>query len=203
MRVVYREMEYCHLAACRARRNCCLRRNSFYMWLLCGPDSAASANNSDKSVVVFSSPAWYGITRCHSASISGDSTPLLFVSPCFEFFVFCYRRMFSRRLPEIRLFYSFSSGGESVPRTHTCPRLLLLACPRLLLFFSCRASRGYASKVPYMVVPGNHEAECHSPACLFSRRKLRVRSYVAGNTRVHRHECFCSRVLSELIGRYD
>ncbi|CAN0369496.1 unnamed protein product, partial [Laminaria digitata] len=39
--------------------------------------------------------------------------------------------------------------------------------------FMRRASRGYASKVPYMVVPGNHEAECHSPACLFSRRKLR------------------------------
>ena len=43
-----------------------------------------------------------------------------------------------------------------------------------LLCSACRTSRGYASKVPYMVVPGNHEAECHSPQCLFSKRKLKV-----------------------------
>lgn len=40
--------------------------------------------------------------------------------------------------------------------------------------FLSRASHVFASKVPYMVVPGNHEAECHSPSCLASPRRLNV-----------------------------
>ncbi|CAN0572257.1 unnamed protein product, partial [Ectocarpus sp. 12 AP-2014] len=40
--------------------------------------------------------------------------------------------------------------------------------------FMRRASHEFAAKVPYMVVPGNHEAECHSPACLSSPRRLNV-----------------------------
>lgn len=65
-----------------------------------------------------------------------------------------------------------------------------------------RASGGFGSKVPYMVVPGNHEAECHSPACLFSPRKLRVsekqrisevnrRSLTMKPLRVCIHVCVC------------
>eukprot|EP00904_Undaria_pinnatifida_P004906 jgi/Undpi1/1545/HiC_scaffold_11.g04935.m1 len=46
-----------------------------------------------------------------------------------------------------------------------------IACKRDVMHMT---SRGYASKVPYMVVPGNHEAECHSPQCLFSKRKLKA-----------------------------
>lgn len=48
---------------------------------------------------------------------------------------------------------------------------------------ACRTSHEFASKIPYMVVPGNHEAECHSPACLSSPRRLKVRQ--THNTCVH------------------
>lgn len=29
----------------------------------------------------------------------------------------------------------------------------------------------WAAHIPYMVMPGNHEADCHSPACMFSKEK--------------------------------
>ena len=42
----------------------------------------------------------------------------------------------------------------------------------------------WASRVPYMVAPGNHEAECHSPACLASKeRKEKLSNFTAYNTR--------------------
>ncbi|CAB1116156.1 unnamed protein product [Ectocarpus sp. CCAP 1310/34] len=50
--------------------------------------------------------------------------------------------------------------------------------------FMRRASHEFAAKVPYMVVPGNHEAECHSPACLSSPRRLNALSnFAAFNAR--------------------
>lgn len=72
-------------------------------------------------------------------------------------------------------FALFLSGGFEARFEH----ILYIPAAAVAFFFLGRASRGYASKVPYMVVPGNHEAECHSPACLFSKRKLLV-SYIAG-----------------------
>uniref|UniRef100_A0AAV1UFB2 Purple acid phosphatase n=1 Tax=Peronospora matthiolae TaxID=2874970 RepID=A0AAV1UFB2_9STRA len=40
------------------------------------------------------------------------------------------------------------------------------------------------SRVPYMVLPGNHEAECHSPRCMVSREKrTALGNYAAYNTR--------------------
>ncbi|KAF4029365.1 Iron/zinc purple acid phosphatase-like protein C [Phytophthora infestans] len=40
------------------------------------------------------------------------------------------------------------------------------------------------SRVPYMVLVGNHEAECHSPACQLSRKKRNaLGNYTAYNTR--------------------
>ncbi|CEG49357.1 calcineurin-like phosphoesterase [Plasmopara halstedii] len=40
------------------------------------------------------------------------------------------------------------------------------------------------SRVPYMVLVGNHEAECHSPSCLASHRKSRaLGNYTAYNVR--------------------
>ncbi|TMW66925.1 hypothetical protein Poli38472_012041 [Pythium oligandrum] len=39
-------------------------------------------------------------------------------------------------------------------------------------------------QVPYMVLPGNHEAECHSPACLLSTfKKDHLGNYTAFNSR--------------------
>eukprot|EP00752_Nemacystus_decipiens_P007708 g6891.t1 len=50
--------------------------------------------------------------------------------------------------------------------------------------FMRRTSHEFASKVPYMVVPGNHEAECHSPACLTSpRRRRSLGNFAAFNAR--------------------
>ncbi|OWZ03753.1 Calcineurin-like phosphoesterase, partial [Phytophthora megakarya] len=40
------------------------------------------------------------------------------------------------------------------------------------------------SRVPYMVLVGNHEAECHSPRCQLSRKKMKaLGNYTAYNTR--------------------
>ena len=44
----------------------------------------------------------------------------------------------------------------------------------------------FASSVPYMVLPGNHEAECLSPACRLSPDRLRqLGNYSAYNHRYH------------------
>jgi hypothetical protein len=41
-----------------------------------------------------------------------------------------------------------------------------------------------AAYVPYMVVPGHHDAECHSPICTFSREKLeKLSNFSAFNSR--------------------
>jgi acid phosphatase type 7 len=42
----------------------------------------------------------------------------------------------------------------------------------------------WASKVPYMVAPGNHEADCHDPACLISKDKReKLSNFTAYNNR--------------------
>jgi hypothetical protein len=42
----------------------------------------------------------------------------------------------------------------------------------------------WASTVPYMVTPGNHEAECHDPNCLASKEKrAKLSNFTAYNTR--------------------
>lgn len=56
--------------------------------------------------------------------------------------------------------------------THLRLNLRVFCCPAACWH---RVSHEFAAKVPYMVVPGNHEAECHSPACLASPRRLNVR----------------------------
>lgn len=44
----------------------------------------------------------------------------------------------------------------------------------------------WASKVPYMVTPGNHEADCHDPACLTDReRRHKLSNFTAYNNRFH------------------
>lgn len=44
----------------------------------------------------------------------------------------------------------------------------------------------WASKVPYMVAPGNHEVECHDPACLASKDKReKLSNFTAYNERFH------------------
>ena len=41
-----------------------------------------------------------------------------------------------------------------------------------------------ASHIPYMTTPGNHEAECHDPACLFDKeRREKLSNFTAYNTR--------------------
>jgi hypothetical protein len=45
---------------------------------------------------------------------------------------------------------------------------------------------GWASMIPYMVAPGNHEAECHDPACLASKDKReKLSNFTAYNGRFH------------------
>ena len=42
------------------------------------------------------------------------------------------------------------------------------------------------STVPYMTAPGNHESECHSPACLVdSGRRKQLSNFTAYNARHH------------------
>lgn len=42
----------------------------------------------------------------------------------------------------------------------------------------------FAARVPYMTLPGNHEAECHSPACFISEDKLnKLSNFSAYNNR--------------------
>ena len=42
----------------------------------------------------------------------------------------------------------------------------------------------WTSKVPYMVLPGNHEADCHDPACLVDRNKRdQMSNFTTFNTR--------------------
>lgn len=44
----------------------------------------------------------------------------------------------------------------------------------------------WASKLPYMVSPGNHEADCHDPACLTdSERRAKLSNFTAYNNRFH------------------
>ena len=46
------------------------------------------------------------------------------------------------------------------------------------------AAEHWTTKVPYMTTPGNHEAECHSPACLFSKeRRENLSNFTAYNER--------------------
>ncbi len=48
------------------------------------------------------------------------------------------------------------------------------------------ASDKWAAQVPYMVMPGNHEADCHSPACLVSKKRRELLSnFTAFNERFH------------------
>ena len=69
------------------------------------------------------------------------------------------------------------SGFAVEDRHHVAERRLPLPVGvDFILCLACRTSHEFASKVPYMVVPGNHEAECHSPACLSSPRRLTVSS---------------------------
>ena len=50
--------------------------------------------------------------------------------------------------------------------------------------FMSKASSAWAQKVPYMVAPGNHEADCHSPACLSSKgRREKLSNFTAFNSR--------------------
>lgn len=42
----------------------------------------------------------------------------------------------------------------------------------------------WASKVPYMVLPGNHEADCHDPACLTdSEKRVKLSNFTSYNHR--------------------
>lgn len=44
----------------------------------------------------------------------------------------------------------------------------------------------WASKLPYMVTPGNHEADCHDPACLLdAERREKLSNFTAYNNRFH------------------
>lgn len=44
----------------------------------------------------------------------------------------------------------------------------------------------WASMLPYMVAPGNHEVECHDPACLASKEKReKLSNFTAYNNRFH------------------
>lgn len=44
----------------------------------------------------------------------------------------------------------------------------------------------WASKLPYMVTPGNHEADCHDPACLSDAAKReKLSNFTAYNARFH------------------
>lgn len=46
------------------------------------------------------------------------------------------------------------------------------------------AAQHWSSKVPYMTTPGNHEVECHSPACLFYKeRREKLSNFTAYNNR--------------------
>lgn len=48
------------------------------------------------------------------------------------------------------------------------------------------AAQHWTTKVPYMVTPGNHEAECHSPACLLVKeRREKLSNFTAYNERFH------------------
>lgn len=48
------------------------------------------------------------------------------------------------------------------------------------------ASDKWAAQVPYMLTPGNHEADCHDPACLASKhRREALRNFTAYNARFH------------------
>lgn len=52
--------------------------------------------------------------------------------------------------------------------------------------YMVKASEQWASQVPYMTTPGNHEADCHSPACMVSeRRRSLLSNFTAYNTRFH------------------
>ncbi|KAH8059120.1 acid phosphatase [Aureococcus anophagefferens] len=48
-----------------------------------------------------------------------------------------------------------------------------------------QACGAFASRAPYMVLPGNHEAECHSPACVakYASRALKLSNFSAYNAR--------------------
>jgi hypothetical protein len=42
----------------------------------------------------------------------------------------------------------------------------------------------FTSKLPYMVAVGNHEADCHDPACLADKeRREKLSNFTAYNTR--------------------
>lgn len=50
--------------------------------------------------------------------------------------------------------------------------------------YMARAQDAWASSLPYMVAPGNHEADCHSPACLASKeRRENLSNFTAYNAR--------------------
>ena len=46
------------------------------------------------------------------------------------------------------------------------------------------AMSSFTSRIPWMTTPGNHEADCHSPACLLSRHKRdKLSNFTAYNSR--------------------
>ena len=48
------------------------------------------------------------------------------------------------------------------------------------------ASKQWATQVPYMTMPGNHEADCHSPACfVVKERRENLSNFTAYNSRFH------------------
>lgn len=48
------------------------------------------------------------------------------------------------------------------------------------------AIQPWSSSIPYMVMPGNHEADCHDPACLSdSAKRDKLSNFTTFNTRFH------------------
>jgi len=52
--------------------------------------------------------------------------------------------------------------------------------------FMQKSSDSWSAQVPYMLTPGNHEADCHDPACLaVKRRKDHMSNFTVYNERFH------------------
>ena len=76
-------------------------------------------------------------------------------------------------------------GGSGSPR-----RLAIRVISHLLLFLGesdMNWLQNLTSTLPYMVSPGNHESECHSPVCLLELKKygLHLNNFSAFNARWH------------------
>jgi len=53
-----------------------------------------------------------------------------------------------------------------------------------------------SNTIPYMVLPGNHETECHSPSCLYGVRGASLKNFSAYNARWHMPSDVSGGVLS-------